>query len=348
MLVDVNALKETERKIGEARDFAQAVIESVPPLVILEPDLRVRSANQAFYATFGVTAEQTEGRLITNWETGNGDRAATAGRDFAAQQAVQQDQVTHDFEAIGRRTMLISGRQVESKSCIVLSIEDISEQREAREVLARSKEDLERLVGERTARLAELVGELEHFSHTITHDMRAPLRGMRGFAEMMVEACAGCQEQERKDLLQRIVKSANRMDLLITDVLSYSKAVKQELVGPVDAGRCCKGSSIRTPNWLSKARIEIQGEIPRVLANEAGLTQCFSNLLDNAVKFVKQGELPRVDIRAEPREGWVRLWFEDSGIGIPKEMLARVFDMFSRLGTRAMKARGSAWRWCKR
>jgi signal transduction histidine kinase len=66
------------------------------------------------------------------------------------------------------------------------------------------------------------------------------------------------------------------------------------------------------------------------MANEAGLTQCFSNLLENAVKFVKQGEMPRVGIRAEPREGWVRLWFEDDGIGIPKEMLPRVFDMFSR------------------
>ncbi len=335
VLVDVNALKETERKIGEARDFAQAVIESVPPLVILEPDLRVRSANQAFYATFGVTAEQTEGRLI--YELGNGQWSIPALRKLLEEilprnKLFKQYEVTHDFEAIGRRTMLISGRQVESKSCIVLSIEDISEQREAREVLARSKEDLERLVGERTARLAELVGELEHFSHTITHDMRAPLRGMRGFAEMMVEACAGCQEQERKDLLQRIVKSANRMDLLITDALSYSKAVKQELVlGPVDAGAVLQGILDSYPELQpSKARIEIQGEIPRVLANEAGLTQCFSNLLDNAVKFVKQGELPRVDIRAEPREGWVRLWFEDSGIGIPKEMLARVFDMFSR------------------
>ena len=70
VLVDVNVLKQTEQKIREARDFAEAVIESVPPLVILEPDLRVRKANEAFYATFGVTAGQTEGRLI--YELGNG------------------------------------------------------------------------------------------------------------------------------------------------------------------------------------------------------------------------------------------------------------------------------------
>jgi signal transduction histidine kinase len=214
----------------------------------------------------------------------------------------------------------------------VLSIEDISERKAAEEVLARGREELERLVQERTAKLRELVGELEHFSYTITHDMRAPLRGIRGFAEMMAEACAGCQEEERKVFLQRIAKSADRMDSLIRDALSYSAAVKQELaLGPVDAGAVLRGILDSYPELQpSKARIEIQGEIPLVMANEAGLTQCFSNLLENAVKFVKQGEMPRVGIRAEPREGWVRLWFEDDGIGIPKEMLPRVFDMFSR------------------
>jgi two-component system CheB/CheR fusion protein len=335
VLVDVNALKETERKIGEARDFAEAVIESVPPLVILEPDLRVRSANQAFYAAFGVRPEQTEGRLI--YELGNGQWNIPALRALLEEvlprnKSFKQYEVAHDFEGIGRRTMLISGRQVESRSCVVLSFEDISEQREARDVLARGKEELERLVQERTAKLEELVGELEHFSYTITHDLRAPLRGMRGFAEMMSEACAGCEEHERNNFLQRIAKSADRMDSLITDALSYSQAVRQELaLGPVDAAAVLRGILDSYPELQpSKAHIEIQGEIPPVAANEAGLTQCFSNLLENAVKFVKPGELPRVGIRAEPREGWVRLWFEDHGIGIPREMLARIFDMFSR------------------
>jgi signal transduction histidine kinase len=122
------------------------------------------------------------------------------------------------------------------------------------------------------------------------------------------------------------------MDLLITDALSYSKAVRQELaLEPVDAGALLRGMLDSYPELQpSKAQIEIQGEIPLVMANEAGLTQCFSNLLGNAVKFVKPGEMPRVSIRAEQRDGWVRLWFEDHGIGIPEIMQARVFDMFSR------------------
>ena len=66
------------------------------------------------------------------------------------------------------------------------------------------------------------------------------------------------------------------------------------------------------------------------MGNQAGLTQCLSNLLGNAVKFVKPGERPQVRIRAEQRDAWVRLWVEDNGIGIPPEAVSRVFDMFSR------------------
>jgi signal transduction histidine kinase len=66
------------------------------------------------------------------------------------------------------------------------------------------------------------------------------------------------------------------------------------------------------------------------LANQAGLTQCFSNLLGNAVKFVNRGEMPDIRVWASQRKGWVRIWVEDKGIGISKAMLPRVFDMFTR------------------
>lgn len=192
--------------------------------------------------------------------------------------------------------------------------------------------ELERLVAERTAKLKELVAELEHFSYTITHDMRAPLRAMQGFAELMSESCAACNQQETQGFLRRIRTSAARMDSLITDALNYSRTVRQELaVMPVDTGELLRGMLDTYPEFQpSKAQIEIKNELPLVLANEAGLTQCFSNILNNAVKFVKPGEVPRIRVRAELGNGWVRIWIEDDGIGIPKAMQPRVFDMFSR------------------
>jgi signal transduction histidine kinase len=122
------------------------------------------------------------------------------------------------------------------------------------------------------------------------------------------------------------------MDQLITDALSYSHAVRTDLqLAPIDPARLLRGMIESYPVFQEpNAHIRIDSNLPAVLANEAGLTQCFSNLLGNAVKFVAPGTVPEVKIRAEGNEGCVRLWFEDNGIGIPEAMKDRVFDMFQR------------------
>lgn len=209
------------------------------------------------------------------------------------------------------------------------------------EELAWINSRLEDQVRERTANLREMVNELEHFSYTITHDMRAPLRAISGFIRRLEELLGTRLDGETKDCMQRIASSANRMDRLVTDSLSYSKTVQTELVlGPVDAANLLRGIIDSYPNLQSpKAHIQIDSEIPRVLANEAGLTQCFSNLLDNAVKFVEPGAIAEVRVRAESRGGLVRIWFEDNGIGIPEPFRARLFQMFQR-ASRAYEGTG--------
>lgn len=217
---------------------------------------------------------------------------------------------------------------------------DVTERKRAEEALQEAQgklreyaNNLEATVQQRTAELQKTVNELEHFSYSITHDMRAPLRAMHSFSSLLLDDFAQTLPSPARDFLKRIAVSADRMDHLITDALDYSKAVREELkLVPVDAEKLLCGMIASYPAFQPPAaRIGIVGELPGVLANHAGLTQCFSNLLDNAVKFIEPGRQPQVRVWAEKRGAMVRLWFEDNGIGIPPEMHERIFGMFQRL-----------------
>lgn len=206
------------------------------------------------------------------------------------------------------------------------------EVRRLHQQLVQSNTDLDRLVRERTGELQEMVNELEHFSYSITHDLRAPLRAMHGFAGMLAEECADRLTEQSREYLRRLTTAATRMDRLITDALVYSKTVREELaLRPLDPAELLRGMIESYPAFQEPhAKIRVDPGLPRVLANEAALTQCFSNLLGNAVKFVARGTVPEVRVRADRIDGVVRLWFEDNGIGIPAEMQSRVFLMFQR------------------
>jgi|GEM_PF-793158 len=203
----------------------------------------------------------------------------------------------------------------------------------AREELQRHAEILERTVAERTEKLRDTVAELEHFSYTITHDMRAPLRAMQAFSQILRDDYQRHLDEQGADFLRRINEAASRMDSLITDSLNYAKAIQTELsLEPVDAGKLLRGMIESYPQFQPpRAEIEIAENLPHVLANQAGLTQCFSNLLGNAVKFVAPGTKPRVKIWAEEQEARVRFWVEDNGVGIPDDQQERIFMMFQRL-----------------
>jgi signal transduction histidine kinase len=205
--------------------------------------------------------------------------------------------------------------------------------RESRALLGNRAAQLEQLVSERTAKLQTTIGELEHFSYTITHDMRAPLRAMQGFAGILLNQTVDRLTSENTDYLRRIMEAARRMDALIRDSLQYAKVVRDRIPlsavqpTPVLRGILESYPTLQAPH----AEIRIVEPLPPVIANEGGLCQCFSNLLGNAVKFVEPGKVPRVRIWTETRGDFVRFWFEDNGIGIPKEYQERVFGMFQQL-----------------
>jgi PAS domain S-box-containing protein len=216
---------------------------------------------------------------------------------------------------------------------------DVTEQKRSEEALRAAHEQLssravhlESLVQQRTARLNETIGDLEAFSYSIVHDLRSPLRAMQNFAQLLAEDC-GPLSPTGSDYVRRITTAAERMDRLIQDVLNYSRISRTELaLLPLDPGTLLRGMIESYPAFQpSHAQVEVAGPFPLVLANEAALTQCVSNLLGNAVKFVAPGVRPHVRVWGETRGPRVRLNFRDNGIGIEPDAHEKIFRLFQRL-----------------
>jgi signal transduction histidine kinase len=200
-------------------------------------------------------------------------------------------------------------------------------EKEVRELNA----DLERRVAERTAQFQDTIKELRAFTYSIAHDLRAPLRHIHGFTQLLAGAAADDASREHA---RRIMAATEGMDVLIKDLLAYSRLTLDEIkIEPVSLAEVLARAEARMDKELKqrKARLEIVGHLPRVMGHEASLIQAVSNLLSNSLKFTAPGVAPRIRVTAEARGTHTRLWVEDNGIGIAPEHLERIFGVFQRL-----------------
>jgi PAS domain S-box-containing protein len=220
---------------------------------------------------------------------------------------------------------------------IQCNIREITERKRLeREVAAAHRKnatELEASIRERTAELQETIGELEAFSYSVSHDMRAPLRAMKGFADLLLQKHTAQLDAQGRRYLEKIQVAAGRMDLLIQDVLAYTRVLRGEItVGPVDLDVLVRNSIDTYPQLHADGvEIQIEGVLPKVLGAEANLAQCISNLLSNAVKFVAPDTKPRVRIGAKVIGTDIRLCIEDNGVGIAPNDQQRIFKMFERV-----------------
>ena len=204
--------------------------------------------------------------------------------------------------------------------------------RDALQQLALVKRGLEARVLERTADLQQRNAELEAFSYSLSHDLRAPIRAIVSFTQLALEEYGKTVGPPATEFLQKAVASAQRLDRLILDVLAFSKATRQPLATEdVNLDEMLRDILEERPEWAPpKAEIKLEEPLASVQGDRASMTQCLTNLLDNAIKFVRLGETAKVRVYTRPAGERVRLYIQDNGIGIPESAQPRIFDLFQR------------------
>jgi signal transduction histidine kinase len=201
---------------------------------------------------------------------------------------------------------------------------------------AQRHQQLEVKVTERTARLHETISQLESFSYTLAHDLRAPIRALKGYCEVLMEDFAGALPDDGRGVLVKLLRASNRMDSLTRDLLKLSKLSQQDVeLTPVDATEIVQDIVLLTPE-LQNGVLTVAAPLGQVWAQRTLLQQCLSNLFDNALKFMAPKTKPRINVRADSPRGYnpplIRLWIEDNGIGIEPDQHSKIFGIFERVG----------------
>ncbi|WP_445633050.1 histidine kinase [Nostoc sp. DSM 114161] len=203
-----------------------------------------------------------------------------------------------------------------------------------REQIQTYANELEKRVAERTAQLQETNQELEAFTYTISHDLRAPLRTMQGFAQALQEDYTDKLDSAGQEYIQYITEGAVQMDTLIADLLAYSRLSRAQIqMQKVDLTSVVEDAlkQLSTELQEKQAQITVAKPLPPAIAHRSTLVQVVINLIGNAMKFVQPGIQPRIQIYAAEQQNWIQLSVLDNGIGIAPEHQERIFRVFERL-----------------
>jgi len=242
-------------------------------------------------------------------------------------------------EGVAELEFVCSSYDEKGRVLIQCNIRDVAQRkqaerkvRDALQQLALVKRGLEARVLERTADLQQRNAELEAFSYSLSHDLRAPIRAIVSFTQLALEEYGKKVGRPATEYLEKAVSAAQRLDRLILDVLAFSMFFSQPLTPEnVDLNQLVHDILLERPEWAApKAEIKVEEPLSPILGDRASMTQCLTNLLDNAVKFVPLGQKAKVRVYTRSNRDHVRLYVEDNGIGIPPSAQSKIFDLFQR------------------
>jgi PAS domain S-box-containing protein len=332
------------RLAQEATAHRAAIVDSSDDAIVSKTlDGVVTTWNRGAERIFGYAASEMIGKSITRIIP---DDHMAEEKEILSR-IIRGERVDH-FETIRRRkdgslvdiSLTISPIRDSDGRIVGASkiARDITQEKRAREAVRNLNVVLEERVRERTRSLEETVRELDSFAYTVAHDLRAPLRAIHSFGQMLLEEGAERLDATGVEYIKEMIRAGSRMDTLISDLLAYSRISRQEI--PLDSldlevvvDRVLGDMDLELSG--RKAEVRVDRPLGRAKGHGVLLGQAITNLVSNAAKFVPEARNPVVRIRSERRKaGRVRLWIEDNGIGIAAEHLGRLFKVFERLHAR--------------
>ena len=319
--LDVTPIRDAEQRAVAAQLYAESIVATVrEPLLVLDPDMRVRSANKAFYETFRVSTKDTIGRELyelgsRQWDTPELRRLLTDM--LPGRKSVNDFQVVYDFPGLGRRVMTLNARRIEGAgepaALILLSIEDVTESREE---------------------LLRLNGELTHIAYATSHDLQEPLRMVVSYTQLLAREYQGKLDGQADQFIAHAVEGCQRMETLLKNLREYWSVSEHwdDSSAHTDCNAALEQAIRNLGGTIEESGARITHDpLPTVTAEEVPLVLLFQNLISNAVKYGRNGENPEIRIGASGERGMWHISVADNGIGIAPQHLDTIFAPFKRL-----------------